>query len=813
MVLDILRWWLTVELVGLVAVPLAFTLFRRLPDRGYGFAKPLGILLISYVAWLVAMLGLAPFSRIVLLGAGLVVAGVGIWTARRLRIPYMRTIRLNLPAILFHELLFAAMLFVGLVLRWRGVYGTQINHTETPMDFAFLNGILASKEFPPQDPWLAHYPINYYYFGYLMVAAVTRLSNLPSAITFNLAGAMIYALAATGVAGVVWNLIAIDQSRTEPKQDAPPANRLDLVAVRLACCLAAIVLVLVVGNQVAALEWLTRSERVVALRGTEVITALRQASGSGPIVLNKPLPAIPTEQGWGNQYVLPAAGSRSAAVSWWWPSRAVWDDLRDSSGQISRTYTITEFPFFSFILGDLHPHVLSLPWTLLAVALALNVLKRETAPEWIRGSIGRIELFVTAVALGGLYAINSWDLPTYLLLFLGALLLLYVRLAPEPGHVVWVHLVQQAGVLLVACWAVWLPFHMTFVSLVGGSGFPLGLVRSHTPLIQFVIVFGLFAVPLFAFILRMTHHRRIGRLSESALVLFETLLLMVAGVLLQFPLLFLLPLGLWTALLAYRSAARPACSFALWAVALGVFVVFGTEDFYLRDVFEGQMPRMNTLFKFYYQVWLLWGMLAAYALYVLLRRPRLATALWLAPFTLLLMGALVYPVLIPKHGPVDRTLDGTAYIGNERPADAAGIAWVRANVPDDAIVLEAPFDGGYDPQYGRVATATGRPTLLGWRNHEDQWRGGEPEVRAKLDDIYNDATTIFTTTDTNRARELLDKYGVDYVYVGPVEQQLAAAKGAPPEALSKFGSFMDRAWSTEGVTIYKRRAVASSPEK
>jgi uncharacterized membrane protein len=266
-------------------------------------------------------------------------------------------------------------------------------------------------------------------------------------------------------------------------------------------------------------------------------------------------------------------------------------------------------------------------------------------------------------------------------------------------------------------------------------------------------------------------------------------------------------------LLAYRTAARPARSFALWVVALGAFVVFGTEVVYLRDVFEGQMPRMNTLFKFYYQVWLLWGMLASYALSVLLRRPRLTTVLWLAPFTLLLMGGLVYPALIPKRGPVDRTLDGTAYIRNERPADAAGIAWVRANVPDDAIVLEAPFEGGYDPQYGRVATATGRPTLLGWRNHEDQWRGGQPDVRAKLGDIYDDAMTIYTTPDTNRARELLDKYGIDYVYVGPIEQQFATAKGAPPEALRKFESFMDRAWGTEGVTIYKRREVASSLEK
>ncbi len=805
MVLEILRWWLTVELLGLAAAPLALAIFRRLPDRGYSFAKPLGILLVSYIAWLIAMVGLAPFSAISLLAAALFVGGVGIWAAHRARVDYRRLLRNNFHAIAFHELLFAVMLFVGLVLRWRGIYGAQINHTETPMDFAFLNGILASREFPPQDPWLAHYPINYYYFGYLMVAALTRLSGLASAVTFNLAGATIYALAATGVAGIVWNLIAIDQDEPAASDNIAPVKGGRKLAGRVLCCLAAVVLVLVAGNQVAALEWLTRSERVVALRGSEVITALRQAGGEGPIELARPLPAMPSEDGWGDRRELPVAASRRAAVSWWWPSRAVWDDLPDGAGKVSRTYTITEFPFFSFILGDLHPHVLSLPWTLLAVALALNLLLRPAAPEWIHGSLGRVELLVTAIGLGGLYAINSWDLPTYLLLYLGALLLLYLRLAPAPGQVVWAHLVQQAGVLLAACWIVWLPFHMSFVSLVGGNGSPLGLTRSHTPLVQFVIVFGLFAVPLLALVLHSASRRNAGRWSESILAVLAGLALMAAGIVLKFPLLFLLPLGLASSVLAYRAVGRPARAFALWGAALGAFVVFGTEVVYLRDVFEGQMPRMNTLFKFYYQVWLLWGMLAGYALYVLLRRPRLATGFWLAPFGVLLLGSLVYPVLVPRRGPVDRTLDGTAYIRSERPADAAGIAWVRANVPSDAIVLEAPSEGSYDPKYSRISTATGRPTLIGWRGHEDQWRGGEPEVRAKLSKIFDDAATIYTTADGDQARQLIDQYGIAYVYVGPVEQQFAAAKGAPPEALNKFGSFMDRAWSSQGVTIYKRR--------
>lgn len=804
MILEILRWWLVLELIGLVALPLTLTVFRRLPERGYAFAKPVGILLVSYLAWLGAMLGLAGFSVSTLIGAALVVGALGALAVARARIRPLALLRANLPAIIFHEALFALMLYLGLVLRWRGIYGAQINHTETPMDFALLNGVLASADFPPQDPWLANYPINYYYFGYVMIAALTRLSQLPSARTFNLAGATIYALAATGVAGIVWNLVGLDRAARAGPAASAGARRPGFVAPALASAVA-VILVLVAGNQVAALQWLTRSQSVVALRGVELVQALGQAGGSGPITLREPLPPMPGTEEWSGLQTLPVAESRRAAVSSWWPSRAVWDQLRGPDGQVYRTYTITEFPFFSFLLGDLHPHVLSLPWSLLAVALALNLLTRQAAPEWLRGTVGRIELFLTAVTLGGLYAINSWDLPTYALLFLGALLLLYLRLAGEPRQVFWAHLIQQAGLLVVVSWAVWLPFHMTFVSLVGGQGLPIGLSPARTALTQFVVVFGLFAVPLVALLVDAARRRIAGKYPEGLLALVAGAGLIVVGIVLGFPLLWTLPLALWALHFAYRSAANPARAFALWTVALGALVIFGTEIIYLRDVFEGQMPRMNTLFKFYYQVWLLWGMLTGFALYVLLRRPRPIAALWGVPFAVLLLGAFVYPTLTPARGAVDRTLDGTDYIQRERPSDAAGIAWIRANVPGDAIVLEAPSQYSYRPEWSRVSMATGRPTLIGWRGHEGQWRGGQPEVRDRLDEIFGDATTIFTTIDTGQAGALIDKHGVDYVYVGPTEQTFIGENGAPPEALTKFGEFMDVAWSGDGVTIYRKR--------
>jgi len=116
-----------------------------------------------------------------------------------------------------------------------------------------------------------------------------------------------------------------------------------------------------------------------------------------------------------------------ANFNWWNPSRALWDTSRDP-GDPTKFYAITEFPFFSFWLGDMHPHVMALPFGLLALALALQTSARPAAPMYAMGRRGWAELVLTGIVLGSLYTINSWDFPTYVLLFLGALLLLYVRL-------------------------------------------------------------------------------------------------------------------------------------------------------------------------------------------------------------------------------------------------------------------------------------------------------------------------------------------------------------------------------------------------
>ncbi|HEY0607393.1 MAG TPA: DUF2298 domain-containing protein [Herpetosiphonaceae bacterium] len=796
MLIDVLRWWLVVEVLGLLALPLTMWFFRRLPDRGYSLAKPFGILLTGYGAWLLSMVGLGSFGYVLLSAIALLVLALGaaVWGRDGLW-HCLAELRQRLGWIGFQEALFLIALYVGILLRQRDFFGggVAISHTEQPMDLTFISGILASPQFPPQDPWLAPYAINYYYLGYLLVAGLIRLSGVSVGVGYTLGIATIFALTAIMVAGIVRNLIDLSPPSEERRWRFQPG--------RWAFPLLGVVLVLIASNQVGALQIMAGSEKVVAMGGVQLAQAVGNGLGSRA-TLDLP-PPFPVQDFGGDPQLVPADKVRDFNA--WWPSRALWDDLRTPEGTTNRVYAITEFPFFSFLLGDLHPHVLSLPWSLLAVAVALNVLLRPAAPDF-RSRTGTLQLILTGIVIGGLYAINSWDLPTYVLLYLGALTLLYLRLAPTPRDFFWAHFIQQAGATILVSYLVYVPFHLTFTAPT--QGFPLAISPARTDLTEFLVIFGLAFVPLLAFVIRSGRAAAAEQTERSVwpfsplVTAMSLLVLLPLGRLVGWPLFALLPLALWAGSTAYTCRRQPATAFALWLFAVGALVIWGVDLLYLRDSYGS--PRMNTIFKFYYQVWLLWGMLAAYALWALAQRIRWTSLAWLVPFLALLAGSLVYPALAPADTRAAEPIDGLAYLRQNQPGESAAIDWIRSNTPGDAVVLQAP-GRPYDSGTARVASATGRPTVIGWTQHEGLWRGGQPEARDEVATREQDVATIYTTTDAQQAQNLLQKYGVDYVYIGPNEQTLANERAAPPEALTKFDGWMQRVFEQDGVIIYGPR--------
>lgn len=825
---DAIRWWLSIEVVGLAAWPLCWRLCGNLADRGYGVSKALGLLLVSYLVWLTAALGFAYHTIGAILAAIITVAGLSHWTARRVGGDgdWLVWTRQHVRVVIASELLFL-ITYAGWA--YFRAFDPAIAGTEKPMEFAFLNGILRSHQFPPLDPWLSGHAISYYYFGYVMLALLTRLSGVAPAVAFNLGVASWFALTSLGAFSAAYNLLA-------PRLAAGH----HLARGRhLAAALLGPLLVAWMGNLEGVFEVLhSRGIGSPAFYRWLDVKDLAQATVSGRW--------LPGDNWW-----------------WWRASRVVLD--RDPWGRPVGAPPIDEFPYFSFILGDLHPHVLALPFVLLAISLALNLILhsptrgegedsspepsavaaiRRGAASWPMGATGFV---LYALALGGLSFLNTWDFPIYLGLAMLALGWRWLSTEVPMGTVArqWVLTGLSLGALGgILYW----PFYLGFTSQAGGL---LPNVLFPTRLHQFVLMFGSLLFIVCAWMLWLagrTGWRAIWRRWWRWLPFTVGLPIVFAGV--GAGLLWTLPSGreliqralahagpevsgdlgtiavqilehrlrhlgttlLLAAMLAWGLAAlqehhsrREARrldrvdAFVLLLTGVGALLTLTVEWIYLRDTFG---VRMNTVFKFYYQAWVLLGLSAAYGLVVLTQQMRGGLrAAFLSIAALLIAGGLVYTVAAGYSKANgfrgEPTLDGLVHIRRYSPDEAAAIDWLQATIPDAPVILEAP--GGSYSSFNLISMATGLPTLLGWDGHELQWRGkrygelaaGRPEA---IDQIYR-------TARGPALIGLMEAWDITYIYVGPRERDRYKLTDA---SLARFEEALWKIYENDTVRIYRR---------
>jgi uncharacterized membrane protein len=235
-------------------------------------------------------------------------------------------------------------------------------------------------------------------------------------------------------------------------------------------------------------------------------------------------------------------------------------------------------------------------------------------------------------------------------------------------------------------------------------------------------------------------------------------------------------------------------AFVLLLITLGALLILGPDFFYLRDNFG---YRINTVFKFYYQAWILLSLAAAFTVVVLLSELRgLASILYTGLMIIVMALGLFYPVFsVPSKtdhfkasNPDQRTLDGSAYLANFLPDDYRAFAFMKTLEP--GVVAEAV--GGQYSEYARVATFTGMPAVLGWPGHESQWRDSSLQGSRK-DDIER----LYSTPDWQTAQEILSRYNIRYVYVGPLERTAYTVNE------EKFAQFLRRIYQQGSVTIYE----------
>ena len=407
---DAILWYGVITFAGWLSFPLSFWLFRRLPDRGYAFSRTLGWLVWGYSFWFLTSLHLTENRSEGILFTFVLVFALSISLYLKIgKAEFWRWWTENRRQVGLMEGLFA-LAFIALAVTRAA--NPEALGTEKPMELAFINAILRSETFPPHDPWLSGYAISYYYFGYILVAMLAKLCGTSGAVAFNLGITLVFALSALGAYGLLSNLLSLQFAKRFPWK-----------------ALLAPLMVLLVGNLGGLLE---------VLHAAGLFWQQRNGVWVSPFW--KWLDLVELSQP--PQFPLDGLPKR---WYWWWRASRVVQDY-DVSG--APREIIDEFPAFSYILADLHPHVLAMPFALLAMALALSLWLSWTKPSkplsGVQVALGDRRLvlryplavpvsesLMAALILGGLAFLNTWDFPIYVALCAAAYALGRVALTPD----------------------------------------------------------------------------------------------------------------------------------------------------------------------------------------------------------------------------------------------------------------------------------------------------------------------------------------------------------------------------------------------
>ena len=827
-----LSWYIVVQLISILTLPLAYQLFQNLPDRGYIVSKSLGILLVGFTLWIGTSYGLlrneaggAWLAFVVVSGFSCKIGWAVLKHDSNQGFRLLNHVRQNWAVILVAELLFLITFGGWTIVR---AHDPGITHTEQPMDLMFMNGIWNSATYPPQDPWLSGYAISYYYFGYWLLVTLGRLSNQPPEIAYNVGQACWYSLLLLGCFGVGYNLLALQESGSRQKKGVH-AQKITAVLGGMLAMLA----VGVDGNLEGILEWLYAQG--IHIDRLSQWFHVHEFPGRAAIT---------------NRWFISYDG-------WWWRSSRIIQDYDLFNRRIDAS-PITETPIFSFILGDNHPHVLALPFILLVISLALNLFlageksnwtiasaiptTHSATASWRRSFLIIIPqnlsgFFITVIAVGALIFLNTWDFPPYWLLLSLAFVYATHRIVPDRFFIL---SILFSISIFISAGLLFFPYLLTAQSQAAGF-IPNLFHPTYFP--QFLLIFGPHLLGVLTLIYLAWQEARPTCIR----------LIITYAATLGLPIVFLLLSGYWAintaggarvleivtlpenaqgylpfikerwtaqpwtfivigVLLATTIAIcwqlylnneiilQPSFVFILTVAGIGLMLIFVPEFIYLRDHFG---TRMNTIFKFYYQGWLLLGLCSAYSAVIALRGNKLEILLGG-----LILSSIAINLIYPIAGIYSKTngfqaqsptVNGIQYIEDIAPDEWAAITWIKENTAPNALIVEA-LGNSYWSTHNRISTITGHPTLVGWDGHESQWRGKDYAEMAEGRDMA--LKKIYRNGSRREIIDILARWNISYVYIGPIEREKYQFDMASERRLQQA---MDLAFESGSVQIYKRR--------
>lgn len=801
----LLRCALIVELLGLAAY---FVVQRWLPVPGaYAIGKVLGILAFAYFPWLLTHWQITTFTRSTLAVTFLLMLGWGAWARRGRRFGPARAEWIPVELLFWFSFLF----FLGV-----RAYNPEVFWGEKPMDFSFLNALNRATTLPPPEPWCAGYTLHYSYFGHYVVAALGKLGNIHPGVTFNLGISLFGALVAVGAfaAGCA-------------------------ISDRWSVGILAALLSTLFGNLAGVRELVFRSRidgpglmnsigDVFRAMGFDYFWATSRVIKD--TINEYPLWTFLFADLHAHALVLPFSLVFVALTVWW--------VRRDEPGvELSRPALVLLLGFFlgaimvtntwsSFTYVPFFPFVLGCAWfvrrrigfgRVLAALLPLVLLTPYSTVERRLPELAPHVQFVNTPA----YSYAKWLVVAFLVLQMPGVLL------PTAA------ILALAGLFYFPYWQQF--FDRRDVQSVNNWGFQ-GPGDSFAHFYDFANIFGLFlwaAIP-FLFVLWA---RQIRGPLRDRLPPLPKAILWIVGVAIAACFALTIPWGMFgdpeelrtflhigalnaqdpdhryavvgsvryglgcLAILALHLALQKTAD-GMWqriAIFLSFvfFVTAGVDVVYVWD-------RMNTVFKFYLESWLLFSIAAAAAVSQLwgwMIRSRPWRRVWRAGFVALVLVSLFTAASITRGVIVTRrvqtprpTLDGTAYLALRDPHEAAAFEWLNREVLGIPVLAEAWGPSYQD--YTRVAMNTGLPVVLGWDYHVHQRDVPNAIVARRKEDLRK----LYTSEKRREVEAVLQRYNVALVYVGPMERKAYA--GGNLARFREWKDLLTPVYENKNVTIF-----------
>ena len=714
-------WYLLALVLGAAFMPLTGRMFRRFEDKGWIFSKVTAIAVTGFVTWFLVAVKVLKFTTITCVAVTVACVLCSILLYQKEQKAGFECIPFEHMKLVYVE----EMLFFAFFLLWTYLAGFHpaAYGTEKFMDYGFMEAMMRSKTLPATDLWYSGGKINYYYGGQYFAVFLTKLSGTRVELTYN--------LMRTFVAGFAFIM--------------PFSLVRQMVRDRL-------------GRKNTG--W---KKKMPSVTGFLAGIAVSVAGNMHYVIYGCVIPWIQKAKG-------------EEVGHYWFPDATRYigfnPDVDDK--------TIHEFPCYSFVLGDLHAHVVDIMFVLLILALLYAWMKKVRTTKLVFENMEKKEfwkkqllmpqLLAAAALLGMFHWTNFWDFVIYYTVTCGVILIM--NIIGQEGKIKWILAVTaaQAAEIMAIATIIILPFTLQFDTSNMVQG--VALAQHHSLPHQLLVLWGLPAILTLLFIISLLVEKLRGTEQKSLYRLLKSVTL---------PDLFAVIMGL---------------------CAIGLVLI--PELVYVRDIYENGNARANTMFKLTYQAYIMFGMTMLYAIFRLLiiGKNRILKAvsvigLILFVWTCGYFGNSVHSWFGEVWKPSQyKGLNATAFLETDFSEDVGGIRWLKEHIEDSPVVLEA--NGDSYSEYERVSAMTGLPTVMGWYVHEWLWRGNLADINARIADIES----IYTSTDETQVRKLLEQYDVSYVFVGSCERKKYGEK-LNNDILKKLGEvvYQDEEWQTYIIKV------------